>query len=116
MARKVYVARSGIHGKGVFAGKSFVKGERVGYYRGYSTKVTSEENPFVIEMYDEDEVLTGYRMGTNQFRFVNHSADPNLDMDDDLVFWAVKDIAKDEELTWFYGPEFEADMQKDRLG
>ena len=116
MARSVYTAPSGIHGKGVFAARSFKKGDRVGEYRSYPTKVTSEENPFVIECYDDDGNLSEYRMGTNAFRFVNHSDDPNLHMDDDLIFWAVKDIAKDDELTWYYGDEFEADMKKDRLG
>jgi len=109
----IRVRTSEIHGRGVFAAKPFKVGEVVGHYRSRKTKLTAEENPYVIEVYDEEDVLVEYRLGTNEFRFINHSSSPNLEMGDDLEFIALKDIAQGEELTWFYGEEFEAEMLQD---
>jgi len=113
MGRHIYLSTSGIHGKGLFAARSFTKGEVVGHYRSRKTKLTAVDNPYVIEIYDEAGVLLEHRIGTNDFRFINHSSTPNLEMGDDLEFIAVKDITRGDELTWFYGEEFEAEMLQD---
>lgn len=114
MSAHIYLSTSNIHGKGVFAARPFKKGEVVGVYQSRKTKLKAEDNPFVIEVYDEEGVLVQHRIGTNEFRFVNHSTNPNLEMNDHtLQFYAVKDIAKDEELTWHYGEEFEAEIRED---
>lgn len=113
MGRRIYLSTSSIHGRGVFAARDFQQGEVVGRYSSRKTKLTAFDNPYVIEVYDDDGVLLEHRIGTNDFRFINHSTTPNLEMGDDLVFIAARDIAKDEELTWFYGEEFEQDMLED---
>ena len=114
MSALIYLSNSGIHGQGVFAARSFKKGEVVGRYASRRTKLTAEDNPFVIEVYDEENVLVEHRIGTNEFRFINHSTTPNVEMNDHtLEFRTIKDIPQDEELTWFYGEEFEADLLED---
>lgn len=110
MGRRIYLSTSPIHGRGVFAARKFEKGEVVGHYRSRKTKLTAEDNPYVIEVYDDDGVLVEHRIGINEFRYINHSSSPNLEMNDELEFVAVKVIARDEELTWYYGEEFEQDM------
>ena len=110
MGRRIYLSTSDIHGRGVFAAKTFEAGDSVGHYQSRKTKLKAEDNPFVIEVYDEAGVLVEHRIGTNEFRYINHSTNPNLEMGDDLEFIAARDIALDEELTWFYGEEFEQEM------
>ena len=109
--RCYYVGTSPIHGKGVFAARDIKKGEIVGKYATRKTKQTSSENRYVVEIYDEDGELLEYRLGTNNLKFVNHSTDPNLEMEDnDLKMVALRDIKKDEELTWYYGNEFNEEI------
>jgi SET domain-containing protein len=106
----VYVASSGIHGRGLFARRSFEPGQLVGRYSSRKTELTSEDHPHVMELYDQDDELLECVMGTGNFRFVNHSSSPNLELDDEtLEFRAVRYISPGDELTWYYGDEFEAD-------
>ena len=60
MPKPIYVASSSVHGKGVFASRDIKKGEVLGRYETRKTKLTAEENPFVVEMYDEDGRLLGW--------------------------------------------------------
>ena len=108
---KVYVANSGVHGSGVFAGEFIPAGQVVGKYTSRKVSLRNE-HPHVLIVYDLDtgEELER-RIGTNNFRYVNHSTAPNLEMiDDTLEFVATRHIAINEELTWYYGDEFEDDM------
>jgi len=110
MAAKVYVSNSGIHGRGLFAKRSFKPGEIVGRYTGRKTRLSSEDHPHVMERYDEDGQLLECVMGVGDFRFINHNSNPNLEIDEEtLEFRAVRHIGPGDELTWYYGDEFEAD-------
>jgi SET domain-containing protein len=113
MARpKTLIRKSQIHGKGVYAGENIAKGTIVGRYT--SRKVTKRvENEYVLYFYDPD---TGEEMerwlGTGKFKYVNHSTKANLEMEDDTFeFVAVRNIADGEELTWYYGDEYQADLE-----
>jgi len=114
MPKIIYVTSSLVHGKGVFAARPIKKGEVLGYYKTRKTRLTAEENPYVVEIYDEDGNLSGHQLGINNFKYINHSPKPNTDMvGDDLEMVALRDIDEDEELTWYYGPEFEESMRCD---
>ena len=108
---KTYVRKSAVHGKGVFAAEFIPAGTVVGKYR--SRKVgAGVEHPHVLIVYDEDtgEELER-RLGTNEFRYLNHSVAPNLEIiDETLEFVASRHISADEELTWYYGDEFDDDI------
>lgn len=109
MGAKVYVSNSGIHGKGLFARHSFEPGEFVGHYSSRPTKLAADDHPHVMELYDEAG-LASCVIGIGNFRFVNHSSSPNLEFEDEtLEFRAVRHISPGDELTWYYGDEFEAD-------
>lgn len=115
----VYVSTSPVHGRGVFAGQRISKGTYVGTYEGWDDgEVTWGNSRYVIYHYDEsDEEPSTWRVGTNEFRFLNHSDDPNLEMDEDYHFWATRTIRKGEELTWYYGEEFARELAtKSRRG
>lgn len=108
---KIYVSQSSVHGSGVFAGEFIPAGSVVGKYTSRRVSLRNE-HPHTLIIYDHD---TGEeierRVGTNKFRYVNHSTAPNLDMiEETLEFVATRHIASHEELTWYYGDEFEADM------
>lgn len=107
----VYLGKSPVHGKGVFAVRDIWKGEVVGRYESRPTTVSSERNRYVLELYDEDGKFLEYRLGINEFKYINHSSDPNVEMGDELEFIALRDIKQDEELLWYYGDEFEADLE-----
>ena len=108
----IYVATSPLHGKGVFAARAIKKGETVGRYATRKTKLTAEENTYVVEVYDDDGELLEHRIGTNDFKYINHSTKPNIDMvGDELKMVALRKIKQDEELTWYYGEEFEESMK-----
>lgn len=114
MPKAIYVDSSTVHGKGIFAARPIKKGEVIGHYKTRKTKLTAEENPYVVEIYDDEGNLSGHRLGTNDFKYINHSTTPNTDMvGDELQMVALRDIDEDEELTWYYGPEFEDSMRCD---
>ena len=114
MPKLYYVARSSIHGKGVFAARDIKKGEVVGHYASRATKIPATRNRYVLEVYDDDGEFLEFRLGTNDFKYVNHSSSPNLEMwDDDLKMVATRNIRRDEELFWYYGDEFEEECGSD---
>lgn len=108
----VYLGKSPIHGKGVFAARDLWKGEVVGTYESHPTKISSYRNRYVLEIYDEAGELLEYRMGTGDFKFINHSSDPNVELNDDLEFIALRDVRQDEELFWYYGDEFDENVKE----
>lgn len=111
--REVYVSKSRRHGRGLFAGENIKKGAYVGTYVGPDDAVETDTNfPYIIWCYDEEtEEDLGNRLGTNEFRFVNHSEDANLELWG-WHFYAAKNIKKDEELTWFYSKDFDEGLKK----
>jgi len=109
---KVFVSNSAIHGRGLFAGEPIRCGAVVGKYKSRKVRKNAE-HPHIIIIYDED---TGEemerRMGTGDFRYVNHSPHPNLGIiDETLEFVALREISKGEELLWHYGDEYEEDLR-----
>src|SRR5437016_1534451 len=112
---RLFVARSKIHGLGLFAGEAIEWGKRVIEYRGepLSLKETKRRQRF----YDSigftcliqfaDGLAVDGIAGGNESRFINHSKKPNLGaIREDkwhVVFYSLDDIAKGEELTFNYG-------------
>jgi hypothetical protein len=112
----VYVSTSEVHGRGVFAARRIPKGAYVGTYEGLDdVDFDGHLERYVIFMFDEgadDDEPSTWRLGTNEFRFLNHDDDANLEMDESYHFWATRTIKRDEELTWFYGEEFSENWAK----
>jgi uncharacterized protein len=121
----IIVKDSKIHGKGVFASKDIPKGTKIIEYVG--KKVTKKESDDVYERdlsmsksneeegavylfeLDKKYDLDG-NVSYNTARLINHSCDPNCETD---IFnkhiWviAMKDIKKDDELSYDYGFDLE---------
>ncbi len=98
-----YVARSPIHGRGLFAARDLRAGEWIGRYEG---KRTDEDGTHVLWV--EDDVPGGWTGwdGRNALRFMNHARPANAEMDGRECYAAL-DIAEGEEITIDYGEWFD---------
>ena len=95
----VYIAASPIHGRGLFAATTLISGQLIGVYDG---PVVDEDGDHVLWIEDESgDGWTGYD-GRNDMRFMNHSDDPNAEMDG-LNCYTLQNIPADTEITIDYG-------------
>ncbi len=114
--RRLQIRRSGVHGKGVFALRDLVAGERLIEYTG--EVITWDEallrhphdpahptHTFYFHI-DNGHVIDA-KYGGNASRWINHSCAPNCEAEetaDARVFIrALRDIAAGEELFYDYG-------------
>ena len=96
---RVYRAASPIHGQGCFAKIAFRSGDFIGTFEGPEV---DRDGTYVLWTYDaEGNVLTG-REVRNLLRWLNHSDDPNAELDG-FDLYARRAIAVDEEITFDYG-------------
>jgi len=96
----VYVKKSKIHGMGLFAKKDIAKGQSLGKVQGMRT---SRDGPHVLWMEDHKY---GFKVRCI-LKYINHSSEPNACYYDDLTVVALRDIKMDEEITHYYGDEWE---------
>jgi hypothetical protein len=96
--KRVVVRKSGIHGRGVFARQRLRDGALIGTFEGRATRV---DGTYVLWLIDEDGSEEGIR-GTNEFRFLNHSSNPNAELDGFDIL-AVCNIQPGCEITLDYG-------------
>ncbi len=108
---------SNIDNRGLFASKNIKKGTKIIYYTGkIITKKQTENNP----KFDNDKAIYLFNLNNrydldgdfvyNTARLINHSCDPNCEVEGKgLKLWisSIKDINKDEELTYDYGFSFD---------
>jgi hypothetical protein len=103
---KTHVRASPIHGRGLFAAGPIGAGEIVAVKGGYVmtrsawTALEPTLGPAEIQISDDlvvAPVAPDHRDGS--MLFTNHSCDPNLALQGQIVLVAMRDIAPDEELT-----------------
>jgi SET domain-containing protein len=112
---RLFVARSRIHGLGLFAGEDIEWGRRVIEYQGaaLSLKETKRRQRFYdsigftcLMQFSDGLGIDGIA-GGNESRFINHSMKPNLGALREekwrVVFYSLDDISKGDELTFNYG-------------
>ena len=106
MAKKIdhdemfYVDDSSIHGKGLFARNKLKKGKYLGAYDGPKTKT----NGMYVLWVEEAEGKWIGRDGKNILRYLNHSSKPCAEFDG-FELYVMRDIKKDEEVTFDYGED-----------
>lgn len=112
---RLFVARSKIHGLGLFTGEDIEWGQRIIEYQGQ--QITEKEVRRRQRFYDSigftclmqfsDGRGVDGSVGGNESRFINHSTKPNIgalrENEWGIVFYSLDDIAKGEELTFNYG-------------
>ncbi len=115
---KLYKQKSSnIDNRGLFASKNIKKGTKIIYYTGkIITKKQTENNP----KFDNDKAIYLFNLNNrydldgdftyNTARLINHSCDPNCEVEGKgLKLWisSIKDINRNEELTYDYGFSFD---------
>ena len=101
MSKGFQIKRSAIHGRGLFATRSFKPGELIGVYEGEATSVNG---CYVLWVAEEDGTQRGIK-GRNALRFVNHSTKPNCAFYYDELT-AIAPIKAGQELTCHYGDDW----------
>lgn len=94
-----YVARSDIHGRGLFARRDIQVDEYIGTYEGPATQ---DDGMHVLWLWNEETDRWEGIDGINEMRFLNHSNKPNADWWGDELY-AIRTIRADEEITFDYG-------------
>jgi hypothetical protein len=102
---KIYIGKSDLHGKGIFASKNIRKGEVIFTVKG-------EKINFLIDNKEQAKKagLNWFGFGKNQWIDVennycnnlNHSCNPNSGIKNKIHIIALKNINKDEEITFDY--------------
>jgi SET domain-containing protein len=112
---KIVVKTSRIHGRGVYAGRRFKKGDKIVEYKG--ERITWKEadrrppsdpddpnHTFFFSLEDGKHVIDA-NVGGNAARWINHACEPNCESgeEDGRVFiTAIRDIKAGEELFYDY--------------
>jgi len=103
----VQVKSSLINGLGVFATKAFKKGDFIGIASGWVPETIDDNCSYTISFDNVDDSNYGFIMEpTAPFCYMNHSKDPNAEMVQGPVIFAVKNISIGEEITISYGDDW----------
>ena len=120
--KKLYkIKKSKIDNRGLYAAKNIKKDAKIIEYKGKIITVKeTETNP----KFDNDKAIYLFNLNKkydldgdfkyNTARLINHSCDPNCEVDGvglKLWIYAVKDIKKNDELTYDYGFSFDKDYK-----
>ena len=120
---KLYkIKKSNIDNKGLYASKNIKAKQIVIHYKGkLVTKKEVEKNP----KFDNDKAIYLFNLNNrydldgdfeyNAARLINHSCDPNCEVNGKgLKLWifALRDIKKDEELSYDYGFGYDKDYKQ----
>ena len=120
--KKFYkIKKSNIDNKGLYAAVNIKKDTKIIEYKGKIITVKeTETNP----KFDNDKAIYLFNLNKkydldgdfkyNTARLINHSCDPNCEVDGvglKLWIYSIKDIKKNEELTYDYGFSFDKDYK-----
>ena len=120
--KKLYkIKKSNIDNRGLYAAMNIKKNTKIIEYKGKIITVKeTETNP----KFDNDKAIYLFNLNKkydldgdfkyNTARLINHSCDPNCEVDGvglKLWIYAIKDIKKNEELTYDYGFSFDKDYR-----
>ena len=114
--------KSNIHRHGLSAATDIKKGQKIIQYKGKKISLSKvETNP----KYDNEKEIYLFNLNKrydldgdfkyNTARLINHSCNPNCEvLEDNKKLWifAMRDIKKNEELTYDYGFSFDKDYKQ----
>ena len=120
--KKLYkIKKSNINKRGLCAASNIKKGTKIIEYKG---KIISVKKAEMDPKFDNDKAIYLFNLNKkydldgdfkyNTARLINHSCDPNCEVEGvDLKLWiySIKDIRKNEELTYDYGFSFDKDYK-----
>lgn len=100
LRKRLYVDKSPIHGRGLFARERLSRGDYLGTYDGPRVK---RNGMHVLWVEDAPGKWIG-RDGRNMLRYLNHSSKPNVEFDG-FDLYARRAIRPGEELMFDYGED-----------
>ena len=120
--KKLYkIKKSNIDKRGLCAASNIIKGTKIIEYKG---KIISVKKAETDPKFDNDKAIYLFNLNKkydldgdfkyNTARLINHSCDPNCEVDGvglKLWIYSIKDIRKNEELTYDYGFSFDKDYK-----
>ena len=120
--KKLYkIKKSKIDNRGLYAAANIKKDAKIIEYKG---KIITVKETEVNPKFDNDKAIYLFNLNKrydldgdfkyNTARLINHSCDPNCEVDGvglKLWIYSIKDIKKDEELTYDYGFSFDKDYK-----
>ena len=120
--KKLYkIKKSNIDKRGLCAASNIKKGTKIIEYKG---KIISVKKAEMDPKFDNDKAIYLFNINKkydldgdfkyNTARLINHSCDPNCEVDGvglKLWIYSIKDIKKNEELTYDYGFSFDKDYK-----
>ena len=121
---KTVVRPSGIAGRGLYAAAPLARGEVVSVKGGHLIdRATLEQNRAVVndaDMQIADDLFLA-PLSADEFEgvmmFLNHSCEPNVGVQGQIVFVALRDVPAGEELTLDYGTiDYDAEPMACRCG
>tara|TARA_Y100000741_G_C18080833_1_gene488588 strand:+ start:108 stop:566 length:459 start_codon:yes stop_codon:yes gene_type:complete len=114
--------KSNIHRHGLSAATNIKKGQKIIQYKGKKVSLNKVESD---PKYDNEKEIYLFNLNKrydldgdfkfNTARLINHSCDPNCEvLEDNKQLWifAIRDIKKNEELTYDYGFSFDKDYKQ----
>ena len=120
--KKLYkIKKSNIDNRGLYAATNIKKNTKIIEYKG---KIITVKETETNQKFDNDKAIYLFNLNKkydldgdfkyNTARLINHSCDPNCEVDGvglKLWIYAIKDIKKNEELTYDYGFSFDKDYK-----
>ncbi len=100
LRKRLFVDRSPIHGRGLFARTDIPKGEYLGTYDGATVR---KNGMHVLWVEDKPDKWLG-RDGKNMLRYLNHNRKPNAEFDE-YDLYSMKKIRAGKEITFDYGED-----------
>ncbi len=117
------VGRSRITGRGLFAGCAIPARAKIGEFEGEVISIAEARRRAaalaIVAIVELDRKAIDARGMRTGFRFINHSCEPNTYLrrtKDRAEFYALRDIAKGEELTVDYGESHHEGRLRCRCG
>lgn len=104
----IVVKDSTVHGKGVFCRIPIPEGTYIGTYESEPSEI---DGTYVLWIHEERGEETGWD-GTNDLRFLNHSYEPNAELDG-LDLYSLRDLVPGEEIYIHYQWDPEDDEEEE---
>lgn len=111
----LYVAKSGVAGRGMFTHKAFKKGDKIFVMKGPHLKFYPKNKEEALHFPNAVGVSKDLWIDpVSPYEFLNHTCEPNVCCGDDgITYFALRDIVENEEITFDYSTSEYSDWEMD---